>query len=337
MKFSVGDKILMKRTGEEGKVAGFIGKDMLEVEVNGTQFPVYIDEVDHPYLKWFTDKNYNQQKPTKLVEQLPVEQPRNRVQKLPRGIHLSFFPIYITDVFDDVVQSLKIYLINELPVAIRFHYDVRVPHESHFRHEGTLHAFGNLYLHSLDYEIMGAQPRFHWELEDVAHPDFKVESGILKIKSAKLFEHINELMVKNEPSFSYKLVDDFVEKPKPEKKETFIPAPLQPQVIVLGSKKTTLQDLPKYELDLHIEQLTPNAKNMSSAEMLDLQLRTLDKYLHLAIIHHIERMIVIHGIGKGALKDSVHKMLNEMQEIKYFRNEWMGKYGYGATEVIFKR
>lgn len=336
MKFSVGDKILLKRTGDEGIVTDFIGKDMLEVEVNGTSFPVYLDEVEHPYLNWFTDKNYKKQQQKSVPEQLPVEQPKQREQKLPRGIHLSFLPVYKTDVFEDVVQFLRIYLINELALPVQFKYDVRVPHESHFRHEGTLHAFGNLYLHSLDYEIMGAQPRFHWEMTDALHPENKKEAGILKIKSSKVFEHIHELQLKNEPGFSYQLVDDFVLQPKTEKKESFVPSP-KSSVITLGTKKISLQDLPKYELDLHIEQLTTNHKSMSNTEMLELQLQTLDKYLQLAIIHRIERMIVIHGLGKGALKDAVHKMLGELPEVKHYRNEWMGKYGYGATEVIFKR
>jgi hypothetical protein len=308
---------------------------MLEVEVKGTTFPVYIDEVEHPYFNWFTDKNYKQQQKS-VPEQLLVEKPKHLEQKLPRGIHFSFFPVFKSDEFEDIVQCLKIYLINELPVPVQFRYDIRIPHESHFKHEGTLHAFGNLYLHSLDYEILGAQPRFHWEMTDAKHPKFIIESGILKIKPSKVFEHINELLLKNEPSFSYKLVDDFVLKPKPEKKESFVPS-VKPQVIELGKKIISLQDLPKYELDLHIEQLTVNHKTMSNAEMLELQLRTLDKYLHLAIIHHFERMIVIHGLGKGALKDAVHKVLREMQVVKHYRNEWMGKYGYGATEVIFRR
>jgi hypothetical protein len=336
MKFSVGDKILMKRTGEEGTVTDFIGKDMLEVEVNGISFPVYLDEVEHPYLKWFTDKNYQQQTKKSQPEQLPVESIKQRAQKLPQGVHLSFIPVFKSDEFEDIVQQVKIYLVNEMPVPVLFRYDVRIPHESHFRHEGNLHAFGNLFLHSLEYELMSAQPRFHWELSDASHPEFKTEADILKIKPSKLFEHINELLLKNEPSFNYKLVDDFVEKPKQKKKETFTPT-LQPQVIALGTKKISLQDLPKYELDLHIEQLTDKHSTMSNSEMLTLQIRTLEKYLHLAIVHRIERMIVIHGLGKGALKDAVHQTLQEMPEVKHFRNEWMGKYGYGATEIIFKR
>ena len=56
MKFSIGDNIVLKRTGEEGFVTAYIDKQMIEVEVGGTLFPVYIDDIDHPYLKWFTEK-----------------------------------------------------------------------------------------------------------------------------------------------------------------------------------------------------------------------------------------------------------------------------------------
>ena len=48
-------------------------------------------------------------------------------------------------------------------------------------------------------------------------------------------------------------------------------------------------------------------------------------------------MIVIHGVGKGKLKDEVHKVLRQVPEIKSFTNEWMGGYGFGATEIHFKQ
>lgn len=57
MKFSIGDDIVLKRTGEEGRVVAIISKTMVEVEVNGTAFPVYTEDVEHPYLKWFTQKS----------------------------------------------------------------------------------------------------------------------------------------------------------------------------------------------------------------------------------------------------------------------------------------
>ncbi|HEY1032549.1 MAG TPA: hypothetical protein VGD89_12305, partial [Flavipsychrobacter sp.] len=85
MKFSIGDKIILKRTGEEGAVISYINKEMVEVVVNGTHFPVYLDEIDHPYLKWFTEKK------TKAVrsapEQLPVEKEKLRKPKLAKGVY----------------------------------------------------------------------------------------------------------------------------------------------------------------------------------------------------------------------------------------------------------
>ena len=47
-------------------------------------------------------------------------------------------------------------------------------------------------------------------------------------------------------------------------------------------------------------------------------------------------MVVIHGLGKGKLREEVHAILKQMPEIGRFKNEWSGKYGFGATEIYFK-
>ena len=96
MKFSVGDKIILKQTGEEGEITDYINKEMWEVEVNRVRFPVYQDDIDHPYLKWFTEKNEEKKKKKKkktVPEQLPVENVKSRPQRLAKGIYLSFMPV----------------------------------------------------------------------------------------------------------------------------------------------------------------------------------------------------------------------------------------------------
>jgi len=334
MKFSIGDKVVLKRTGEEGTVAGFIGSDMLEVEVNGTHFPVYSDDVDHPYLKWFTEKN-QQKKKAAPPEQLPVEKEKQRPQRLPKGIYLSFMPVFKADEADDIVELLKVYLINETAVTIRYHYDVKFFHQSDFKLEGTLHPFGHLYLHAVAYADMNDQPRFHWQLSDAGDISYKTEEGILRIKPSKLFDHINNLLRKNEPTFSYLLVEDFVPKPK-QQQQSFQPTPVRTEV-PRPSKITSFADLPRYELDLHIEHLTDSFQGLSNAEIMNIQLHALQRYLHLAIMHRQERMVIIHGLGSGALRDAVHKVLRETPDVRSFKNEYMGKYGFGATEVLFRR
>ena len=112
MKFSVGDLVYLKRTGEEGRITNLIGKAMLEVEVNGISFPVYEDEVDHPYLRWFTEKKAAEKKQT-LPESLPVEKTETRMKRLPQGIYLSFLPVYKLEMMEDIVDHIRLHLLND--------------------------------------------------------------------------------------------------------------------------------------------------------------------------------------------------------------------------------
>lgn len=333
MKFSIGDNIVLKRTGEEGFVTAFIDKKMIEVEVAGTVFPVYIEDIDHPYLKWFTEKNTAKKKQSPTM-QLPVEKPSLRAERLAKGVYLSFVPVFRTEEMEEVVSQVKIFLLNELPVTVKFVYDVRIAERGLFRHEGTLHAFGNVYLHGIEYGDMNDQPRFQWTLTDVAHEVNGVEEGVLRIRPAKLFEHITKILQGSEPSFSYLLIEGFSVKKAP------VPPPkLEP--VIRGSKiqgaKTHALAAAKSEVDLHIEHLVGDPKGLTNAEIITIQLNALHRYLHLAIAHRMERMVVIHGLGKGKLRDEVHAVLKATPEVARYKNEWSGKYGFGATEITFRR
>lgn len=332
MKFSIGDIILLKRSGEEGHVTAFINPQMLEVEVNGTTFPVYLDDIDHPYLKWFTDKT--KKKKQTLPEQLPVEKATDRKQRLAKGVYLFFMPVYKTDVLEEeVVEQLKIYLLNEMPQPVNFLYDVRFAHKSEFKHEGTLHAFGNVYLHSVSYPDMNDQPRFHWQLTDTVNEQMDTAEGILRIRPAKLFEHINHLLQHSEPTFSYPLIEDFV--PKKQKAPKEKPEPfIKPRTLPLITTSTI--EAARYEIDLHIESLIENKRGLTTADILNKQLDTLQHYIQLAIVHRQERMVVIHGLGKGRLREEVHTILKQIPEVSRYKNEWSGKYGFGATEIWFR-
>jgi hypothetical protein len=331
MKFSIGDKIILKRTGEEGIVTAYISDDMLEVEVEGTAFPVHMDEVDHPYLKWFTEKKA--QKPKSVPDQLPVEKKQDQLPRLAKGVYLSFIPVFKTQELEDIVDYLKIYLLNELPQTISFKYDVRFLNESEFRHEGNLHGFGHIYLHSIVYDDMNDQPRFHWQLTDPAQKAMDIAEGILRIRPVKLFEHVNDLLKNNEASFSYLLIDDFKPKQKPQKPEKF-ELPVARSLVSTRFSKIT--ELPKYEIDLHIEKLTGNRRGLSNADMLQIQLSALQKALDNAILYRQEMFVVIHGLGKGKLKEEVHKLLAQTPYVERYTNEFHPRYGYGATEVFFK-
>lgn len=332
MKFSIGDLVLLKRTGEEGRVTAFINQKLLEVEVDGTTFPVHLEDIDHPYLKWFTEKA-PQKKKSNFTVPLPPEPVTVRQQRLAKGVYLSFMPVYKTVEMEEEVDVLKVFLLNELPVSVKFVYDVRLLHKSMFRHEGVLHGFGNIYLHSVSYTDMNDQPRFHWRLADHTNPLLAEAEGILRLKPAKLFEQVSGLQQSGNPSFTYLLLDDF--RPVPPKEPKPDLRPVAPAVPVAGITRHNIEAA-RYEIDLHIEQLVEHKRGMTNTEIVLLQLNTLKHYLQLAIVHRQERMIVIHGLGKGKLREEVHAILKQTPEVARFKNEWSGKYGFGATEVIFR-
>jgi len=343
MKFSVGDKVLLKRTGEEGVVTAQLAHDMFEVEAGGTTFPVHLDDMEHPYLRWFLEKRREKGRTRQTFpEQLPVEKPQFPASRLSAGVYLSFLPVYRPGEMEDLVDLLKIFLANELNVPVRYRYEVRIAGSSFFAHEGSLQPFSHVYLHNIPYEMMNDQPRFHWELAGVSDPPMRGREGVLRIRPPQLFARIMQLQQQNEPMFSY-LLTETVEPPPQENRVWDTPPPQRPKTvggsagIRRGSPRPTmvLQDMPRYELDLHIEQLVSNVRGLSNSDMLEIQLTHLRHYLRLAIAHRFERMIVIHGLGRGVLREAVHDMLRETSEVARFTNEWHGRYGFGATEVFF--
>jgi dsDNA-specific endonuclease/ATPase MutS2 len=86
------------------------------------------------------------------------------------------------------------------------------------------------------------------------------------------------------------------------------------------------------EINIHIEELLDEYRRMSNAEIIQVQLRHFQKALDKAITGHYRKLVVIHGVGNGRLKQEVRAIL-ENEEMRYYDASY-AKYGYGATEVV---
>src|SRR3954469_12341858 len=107
MKFQVGDRVLVLHSNEEGEIIDIINDKMVMVDVRGVKFPAYIDQLDFPYFKRFTEKPLIPKKKEKrYVEDVRKEKPQP-AHKVVDGVWLSFLPVMDTDEFgDDVVETL---------------------------------------------------------------------------------------------------------------------------------------------------------------------------------------------------------------------------------------
>lgn len=92
------------------------------------------------------------------------------------------------------------------------------------------------------------------------------------------------------------------------------------------------RNLPKMEVDLHINQLVKNPKSLSNFDMLNLQLETAKRQLDFAIGKRIKKVVFIHGVGEGVLKEELFSLFRKYENVKYYDADYQ-KYGLGATEV----
>ncbi len=85
-------------------------------------------------------------------------------------------------------------------------------------------------------------------------------------------------------------------------------------------------------VDMHIWELVDNHSRMTNAEILNVQLGYFEKCLQSAIDHSFHKVVFIHGVGTGKLKEEIKQLLDEKDFIKY-RPASMAEYGVGATLV----
>lgn len=100
----------------------------------------------------------------------------------------------------------------------------------------------------------------------------------------------------------------------------------QPQV------KAKKKFVPKFEVDLHIHQLTNSTKGMTKHDMLTLQLDTARRQLEFAIKKRMPYVVFIHGVGEGVLKLELHYLLGRYNNVAFYDADYK-TYGLGATEV----
>lgn len=337
MKYQTGDKILVLHSQEEGEVVDIINDKMVMIEVGKVRFPVYTDQIDFPYFKRFTAKTgdgaASAKKNRKFVDDIKKEKaPKHKVSE---GVWLSFLPVFDKDIFDDdVVESFKLYLINQTDESYRFSYNLSFLKRPGFELKNELLSLSEFYLHNVLLEEMNDAPRFGFEFS-LIDPDKKKADYYetsLKIKARQLFQKIEEIRLKNEPTFSYKLFEKYPGRPIDDRPEISLPS--SGRVYDLSKARQFLEPA-RSVIDLHIEKLSDDWQHMSNFEILTLQLKTFEKYYELAVAHRQPSLTVIHGIGTGKLRDELHEILKYKKEVKSFINQYHHDFGYGATEIYF--
>ena len=337
MKYQVGDKVLILHSNEQGEITDIIDDKMVMVNVRGVNFPVYMDQIDFPYFKQFSSKNlFPNKKEKQYVDDLKKEKKPNH--KIVDGVWLSFLPVMDIDEFgDDVVEELKVHIINRTYHSYKFFYKLQFFGKSEFELNNQVNSFADFYLHDVPFADMSDSPAFTFEFSLVQPETTKADfyEASVKIKPKQLFDKIEEIKKKGEATFSYRLFEDYPDKPVEDKIEMNT---LKAKGLKVYDAKDVRQHLPppRTVVDLHIEKLMEDRKGLSNGEILNIQLKEFEKWYELSVAHRQSHLIVIHGVGSGRLRDEIHDMLRLKREVKSFVNQYHPSFGYGATEIYFQ-
>ncbi|MDP4282980.1 MAG: Smr/MutS family protein [Bacteroidota bacterium] len=335
MKYQPGDTVLLLHSNEEGEVVEIINDKMVLIDLEGVRFPVYLDQIDFPYFKRFSEKKLVIPKKEKVyIDQVKKEESVKK-HKVSSGVWFSFLPLFDKDVFDDdVVEKFKMYLINQTGDALEFIYQINFKGAPDFKLTNTVFPFTDFYLHDIPFEEMNDSPKFEFDFSLINPNKKKAEhfETTFKIKAKQLFQKIEEMKLKNEPTFSFNLFENY-----PDKVEEMIPDYHHSygQLYDISGIRQKLEPA-RSVVDLHIEKLTDNWQGLSNFEILTIQLSHFEKYYNLAIAHRQPNLVVIHGVGTGKLRNEIHEILKTKREVKSFANQYHTNFGFGATEIFFQ-
>lgn len=153
--------------------------------------------------------------------------------------------------------------------------------------------------------------------ETIKHPEFKHPVYAFLLKDEFITTHTVEAILNEEDVKKLRSIKEFKSKEK-----------------ISRSHKEYLKSLEK-EVDLHIEELIDNTKGMSNHEILSIQMERFEKELDEAIAKGMKKIIFIHGVGNGRLKQEISSVLKSIKGIT-FQDASYKEYGFGATQVNIK-
>lgn len=326
MKLRIGDKVRFLNEVGEGIVSRIKDKETVFVEMqDGFEIPFLIRQLVPIHTELIIDKDADN------IEMNPDAHLNDAV----------YFVIEPDHDFPSLINDYKIYLFNASSFNMLFSYSIKDDEYFQTLKHGEVGAYQKVLLRQvkLQYfkeynyhkiecllykntffkaqtpiaEVLYISPRILAESKTIKHDEFKFPVYGFLLKDE--FENVNKVEPVNLVDLEkLRTIKEFRSKSKTSK-----------------SSKEYLKSLEK-EVDLHIEELVEKTAGLSNFEMLNIQLERFEKELDEAITRNMKKIVFIHGVGNGRLKQEIISILKTTRGVT-FQDGSYKEYGFGATQV----
>jgi hypothetical protein len=327
MKLRIGDKVRFLNETGEGKVSRIKDKNTVFVEMpDGFEIPYLVKQLVPIHTELIIDRD------TENIELSPEAQLTDAV----------YFVIEPDHELQTLVTDYRLYLFNASSFNMLYSYSIKDGEYYQTLKHGELGAYQKVLLkqvklayfkdyqyHKIDCllykngffkaqlpiaEIIYVSPTTLHESRTIEHEEFEFPVYGFVLKEEFLNTREVEYTLSTEDIQRIKSIKEF-----------------KSRATVSRSKKEYLKSLEK-EVDLHIEELTKNTAGLSNYEMLNIQLEKFEKELDDAIAKNMKKIVFIHGVGNGRLKQEILAILKVTKGITYHDASYKD-YGFGATQV----
>ncbi|OFY85539.1 MAG: hypothetical protein A3F72_10230 [Bacteroidetes bacterium RIFCSPLOWO2_12_FULL_35_15] len=345
MNFKIGDKVRFLNEKGEGEVSKIINKTTVGITIEeGFEIPFLVSDLIliDTGIQEETKATLNK-KSISLSTSIPSEIKIKSTTDNPEedGIYIAFSPEKVKDIAH---SDFNVWLINHTTYKILFSYSILQNGNYTTIESGELAPLGSMLIETIDRKVLDEYSVFKIDaiyFNEEEHEYQLPISEVIKLKPIKLYKDNafveNSFISEKALIINVSRLYDFEAENEPAPKADLSKILFQKQNYSGAPKKSKPHSnnnpANELEIDLHIEELLDNYSGMSNAEIIQIQLKHFQKFLDKAINGHYRKLVVIHGVGNGRLKQEVRTILSSYNNLRFYDGSY-SKYGFGATEVI---
>lgn len=325
--FNIGDKVKFLNEAGGGIITQLIDKDTVMVlsDIDDFEIPVVIKELI----------NISNKPTPEASSQSPILEKSSLNKE-----NTQYLPLETAILLVIEKEDIAVYLCNAQQESLIFGFYEQRKEETIGILSGILEPQSIKKL--TDYTLKSIDGLTSWQLQGFYFSKQQKKlppplSYELKYHPSKLFKENNGVFVEalQKEAIIYRInnnkdIDIY------EQSINDIATPNKDSILSTTRKKKSNSLTPNIlEVDLHINELLDTTSGMSNKEMLDYQLNTFRKTLEDNKKNKGRKIVFIHGVGNGILKQ---RLRHELQKYPRYivQDASFQQYGWGATMVIIK-
>jgi hypothetical protein len=348
----IGDRVKFLNAVGGGKVTGFVSPKMVNVEDNqGFEVPCLITEL-------VKDERFDllpeiQKKVAPKTEIVEEKKPKKESVPLfassagnPVSDHQSYYLAFVPEVPTMPLSGeIKAWLVNDSKYFVLYHLALFRNGTYISEKSGRLAPYSRIPLKGFGHEDFSDFPDFGFQIIP-----FETKSSVLLPSLVKTLK-INPIKFYKETSYTSNsyferkaMLLEIQEKDLTQELAKLQQHDFSAPVVMKESGDLPPSLVPKkreppeiMEVDLHIQELVDSASGLSNKEILDIQMEKFGRQMEEAIRNGTRRIVFIHGVGQGTLKNELRRELEKKYKKFDVQDASFREYGYGATMVILRR